>query len=219
MRKHDIICVVALVMVLLIPQALRAGCGQVPAKPAAEVSPGEYEVFSAYITETFTGPPATERVGSGVSRIVIVNMTQSDENDSLLDENDKPIPWTTLLKYLKKKAPSLKPTTVTAFREANLRQAPLSRSFRLPVEYELVSSAEIDAIFDRDGWWPDYYKKYPDSQGHLTLSRVGFSPDRTQALFYASNHCGGKCGTGSYVVMEKRGSSWTKVKEVVMWIS
>ncbi len=44
--------------------------------------------------------------------------------------------------------------------------------------------------------------------------RAGFSPDGKQALFYASNRCGGKCATGSYVVMEKHGSAWKILKDL-----
>ena len=40
-----------------------------------------------------------------------------------------------------------------------------------------------------------------------------------QALFYASNGCGGKCGTGSYVVMQRIGSNWRVLKEIVFWMS
>jgi len=60
-----------------------------------------------------------------------------------------------------------------------------------------------------------YYEHYPGAQGALTLSRVGFSTDGQQAMFYVINHCGGKCGSWSFVVARKHGPKWEVVKEVV----
>jgi hypothetical protein len=51
------------------------------------------------------------------------------------------------------------------------------------------------------------------------LSKIGFSADGSQALFYATNSCGGKCGTGTYVVMQKSDVSWKVVKEILIWVS
>ena len=48
---------------------------------------------------------------------------------------------------------------------------------------------------------------------------MGFNADGTQALFYISNRCGGLCGRGSYVVMEKRDDHWVIEKEIEMWVS
>jgi hypothetical protein len=101
----------------------------------------------------------------------------------------------------------------------NTHPAPSRHSFHLSVAYELVDKTEVDSIFNKGGWWTDYYRKYPNSQGILSLSRVGFSPDGKQAVFYASNGCGGKCGTGTYVVMERVDSGWKVAKEILIWIS
>jgi hypothetical protein len=129
------------------------------------------------------------------------------------------VPWVQVSKYLRKEAPTLQPATIQKFREVGPQSAALRSSFQLPVPYELVEAKEIDEIFADGRWWTDYYKKYPDSQGYLALSRIAFSADGNQALFYASNSCGGKCGTGTYVVMEKRDGHWKLVKEIMVWIS
>lgn len=67
--------------------------------------------------------------------------------------------------------------------------------------------------------WIEYYRQYPGAQGHMRLSRVGFSPDGKQALFHSSNWCGGHCASGSYVIMEKHGTGWKVIKEVFIWES
>jgi hypothetical protein len=193
---------------------------QVPTWPAVEVTQPEYVVFSAYINDTFMGANGEDRVGWHVSNIVIVNMTRSDLTDiQIEDENDKPFSWKRAGRFLRKQAPTLQQTTIEKLREVGTQSAPFRHSFQLPVPYQLVDAKEIDAIFDNKGWWTDYYEKYPGSQGYLVLSKVGFSADGSQALFYAENRCGGKCATGTYVVMQKSGTSWKLMKEIVIGVS
>lgn len=116
--------------------------------------------------------------------------------------------------------PPLKRTTIDAFREVNKKQASLRRSFHLGVDYELVDSTQLEPFFKRGGGdWPAFYKRFPSSSGIVRFSRIGFSEDGMQALFYLNNHCGGLCGTGMYVVMEKRNGRWAIEREIEMWIS
>jgi hypothetical protein len=200
--------------------APRASSRQAPALPVAEVTEAEYKVLSAYIADTFTDSRGEHRVGSEISQIVIANKTQSDRDDGKIEDNNgKPMSWEEIRGYLRKEAPTLQITTLNSFRDANTHSVPFRPSFQLPVAYELVDKAEIDAIFKKGGWWKDYYSKYPNSQGFLTLSRVGFSTDGKQAVLYAKNGCGGKCGTSTYVVMERVEPGWKVVKEILIWIS
>lgn len=215
--KQLLMVVIAL---LVAPSVSLSSRAQSPAERAANVTDTEYQVLAAYITDTFMGNKGQDRVGRQVSRIVIANKTQSDQEDQLIeDENGKAIPWGKTSRFLHKQSSRLQTSTLNSFRDANRHPAPLRRLFQLRLPYELVDKAEFDAIFENDGWWTDYYKKYPDSQGFLTLSRIGFSADGKQAMFYSTNGCGGKCGTGTYVVMEKVGASWQVVKEILIWVS
>ena len=130
------------------------------------------------------------------------------------------MPWGKAVESLRKKAPALQGTTIAAFLEANAKPALLRRSLHPAIAYELVDSTQLESAFgkNRDGW-SEYYKRFPGSQGILTFSRVGFSADGTQALFFFTNQCGVLCGTGQYVVMEKRNGSWVAEKEIMKWIS
>ena len=193
---------------------------QNPSIGNAEVTEAEYEVYSAYISQSFVGSVGEDRVGKRVSQIVIVNHTESDKEDldRFLDPDDMP-PGGSVEKYLGKEAPSLRVVTISNYHRANEKQAELSLHFHLPLEYQLVSQEKIGSIVKGPADWPEFYEEYPGAQGHLWLSRVGFSHDRKQALFYVDNWCGGKCGTGSYVVMEKHGATWKITKEVFIWMS
>ncbi len=190
-----------------------------PVTPTREVSAREYEVLSAWSADKFTGRKA-QQAAKGVVKIVISETTQSGDDEGLHDENGQPIPWEKTAESLRKKAPILQQTTIDSFREVNAQQASLRRSFHLAIDYELVDSAKSHSIFANKGDpWGAYYKQFPGSQGFLTFSRVGFSPDGRQAFFYVSNTCGGMCGTGTYVVMENSHGRWMIRKEIVTWVS
>ncbi len=214
---------------MTICSALRVGiaiCFLLPLGVAAQsagnvvVTEAEYEIYSAYISQSFVGAIGENRIGKPISQIVIVNCTESDKDDldDHLDPDDMP-PGGSVEKYLRKEAPSLRAVTISKFHRANEKQAELALRFHLPLQYQLVSADKIGSILKDVGSWPEFYKQYPGAQGHMRLSRVGFSPDGKQALFYPSNWCGGLCASGSYVVMEKHGSAWRVVKEIYMWVS
>jgi len=182
-----------------------------------EISAAEYQVLTAWIDATFTGK---ERVGKGVVKVVIFDTTQSGDDELLGDENGQRIPWDKTAESLHKKDPALQSSTLETFRKVNTQEALLRRSLHPAIDYELVSSAQLEPIFCKHcGFWPAFYKQFPGSQGLLKLSGVGFSADGTQAFFYFSNRCEGLCGTGDYVIMEKRDGRWVIQKDIGMWVS
>jgi hypothetical protein len=185
----------------------------------------ECDVLSAFIDGNFAsrkGVQPIEPTGNGIVRIVIFNLTESDQDGQnvRMDGNGQPIPWAQTASSLQSSVPTLNRTTMVAFRDANRQQASLRRSLHPAIDYDLVDSKQLEFIFKRGGGdWPAFYKRFPGSSGIMSFSRVGFSQDGTQALFYVSNHCGGLCGVGMYVVMEKRSGSWAIEKQIEMWIS
>ncbi len=187
------------------------------------VQAAEYEVLSAFIdaksaSQKSSVPP--DPAGDRISLFVIQNLTESDEQgiNQQIDGNGQPIPWTQTANSLQSKATTLKRTTLDAFRETNNQQTTFQRSFHTATAYEIVDSTELDPIF-KSGSWPAFYKRFPDSPGIVRFSRVGFGADGTQALFYLSHTCGGLCGGGEYVVMERRDGRWVIEKEIETWMS
>jgi hypothetical protein len=53
----------------------------------------------------------------------------------------------------------------------------------------------------------------------VAFSRVTFNADNTLACFYAENVCGGLCGAGYVFIIKRVGSSWTTVKQTMIWIA
>ena len=181
------------------------------------MSAAEYEVLTAWINSRFA---AKDHAIKGVVKVVILDTTDSDDDHLLRDDNGQPIPWEQMAESLRKKDPALQQSALDAFRKVNTRHAFLRRSLRPSIEYELVTSAQLEPIFCKHcGFWPEYYKQFLGSQGLLTFSGVGFSADDTQAFFYFSNVCEGLCGTGDYVLMEKHDGRWVIQKDIGMWVS
>jgi hypothetical protein len=175
------------------------GCRHSP----SEVTDAEYRVLSAYIAGKFEGQ-------EHVRQIVIFSETVGggEKPEEMADLND---------------APALKTAhgqVYRAFLDANLHPSSFHRSFTLPVPYQIVAPSEKLSIFGTPGdVWGRYYEKYPNSAGLLHASRVGFNSDGHQAAFYISNHCGGLCGGGYFVIMEKVNFNWKVVQEVQVWVS
>ena len=210
----------AIVLLLLVVVSL-SGCNRAedPKAPATDLSLEEYNVFSGYLADTFSRG-RKEQDSKQPVKLVFLNTTQSGDDDLLRDENGHPVPWGKTAESLRKKAPALQEATIDSFRKANSRQAVLHRSVRTPIDYEVVTSAQLEAIFCKHwGDWPEYYKQFPGASGIVTWSRVGFNLDGTQALFYESFRCGGLCGTGRYLVMEKKNGSWMIGTDIVVWVS
>ena len=82
----------------------------------------------------------------------------------------------------------------------------------------VARSSDIQKIF-ADGWWNDFYKKYPGTSGFARISKPVLTKDRNHALIYISQHCDGLCGTGTIHFLIRSGSSWRIVKEEMVWIS
>lgn len=183
--------------------------GENPKDNHTEVSQSEYEIFSAFIARSFVGKAGAERVAFPVSQIIVVNRTEFDEAE-IIEE----MSWKEVRQFLKKQVPLLQSATIDNLRQANQLQAALQRQFSLPLPYQLVAESTLNSIIQHVSDWPQYYKHYSGAQGILTLSRVGFSPDGQQAMFYVFNQCGGKCASWSFVVAQKHGPTWSIVKEV-----
>ena len=82
----------------------------------------------------------------------------------------------------------------------------------------VVRSNDLQKIF-ANGWWPDFYRRYPDTAGFAEISKPILTEDRSQALVFLSHHCDGLCGSGTIHFLVRSGSSWRVVKSELVWIS
>jgi hypothetical protein len=89
------------------------------------------------------------------------------------------------------------------------------------IRYKLISEGELRTIFmpGVEQGWSKFYKMYPQSNGYWDFSPVGFNNVGNQALIYVGHHCGGLCGTGYFVVLQKKGDHWAVTSDSISWVS
>ena len=69
------------------------------------------------------------------------------------------------------------------------------------------------------------YQEFKDTTGTkrkigtIVFSRVAFDENKTRGVFYYSFVCGGLCGSGSIVFVEKIDNKWQIIGQREMWVS
>jgi len=118
----------------------------------------------------------------------------------------------------------LDPTTWRAFVEANRTRRPGCRTLSGETPVVLVSDSDVRALraetSDPDAYWRAFHARFPETAGLTTTSGVGLSADRRQALVIVYHGCGGLCGHGHVVLLE-RGSDgqWRVHRTRQLWVS
>ncbi len=144
----------------------------------------EYKAYSDLINSRY--------IGDDVSLIVLEDQTNAESNDINIGMS------------------GVDRETIEDYQAKNKRAFSLERLFNLKADYELISDGEYQDLFEPDpeSGWDIFYSIYPESQGILTLSRIGFNENRTQALVHARNQAGPTTEEDYYYLLEKNGASW-----------
>lgn len=106
-----------------------------------------------------------------------------------------------------------------------LRELPGTRPVTLAdFERRMKDYGSLRGLLPRARVWPvgrdPYGARHPvDWMPLHAFSHVGFDRDRTQALVYVSYTCGGLCGDGQYVLLERSARGWRIARSVRSWIS
>jgi hypothetical protein len=122
---------------------------------------------------------------------------------------------------------SVSKDTESDYEAKNKTQVELTNKFSCSVPIVLISAEELDRIFLTDSkpkkpksdGLQNFNRQFPNSHGVSTISQIGFNHDRTQALVYIGNVCGGLCGSGQYFLLSKTGDAWTVLHSAVSWVS
>jgi len=160
----------------------------------------EYNVYSAVLRRLHR-PPANKSM-------MIVNHSLSPvDHDLLFDKSNRDEPFPSII-------------TLTNYIKVNKQAREISDEFDTEYKHAMLSKKELEDIF-KDGCcgWNLFYERYPGSSGYVSFSRVGFNGNATQALVYVVCVCGGLCGTGGYVLLEKKGGTWRTQRWLASWIS
>jgi hypothetical protein len=84
---------------------------------------------------------------------------------------------------------------------------------------KMVSPSVVRRIFAGKGWWDEFYGRYPGSRGLVRFSSPAFTQDSSKALVYVSHSCGGLCGTGWLVLLNRSQGTWRIESQSMIWVS
>ena len=191
-------------------------CGYTPPPPSTpsptnEVLAEEYNVYSTLIEKGFGMIASCFRDYDEVEVIVIDKYTTPDTfgDSGLLD----------ILEWVREDMPSLTQEMIDDFIDKNEESYPLVDNFDIQKDVLLLEPDEFREIFQESSGWSEFYSRYPDAQGILTFSRVGFNPDMSKAVVYLGGQCDWLYGAGYYVFLVKEDGEWSIQDSVMSWIS
>jgi hypothetical protein len=67
--------------------------------------------------------------------------------------------------------------------------------------------------------WAEFHRRYAPAQGYHTLSRPGFDAPRRHAVVATGTVCGGRCGQGQIVLLERVQGGWRIIGRERTWVS
>ena len=111
------------------------------------------------------------------------------------------------------------PETLADYKNQNQKSIQLEESFSLDIPYILLTETQSNQILDATNNWDNFNQTYPNAQGIMTLSRVGFNAGRDQAVLYIGNRAGLGTGEGFYVFLTKEGEEWAINSSLLAWVS
>ena len=190
------------------------------ATPPQDVSRDEYDLYSFIIESQCVKP--------SIKGVVIENQTTEglslgkllfNDNFETLLLNHNLETWNTIKFEFWNKSLGVEQETLEDFASKAERNDRLSERFKLPVPYSLISQESLQEIFRPTAYegWIHFYKKYPDSSGIISFSRVGFNRKKEQALVFVNISRGSRDDEGSYLLFVKLNNKWVlRTKKIVM---
>jgi len=176
-------------------------------KPAPYDVPEAYEVYAALLPMEWTSKDANAHY------LVIQEETDAGPSFGPLEPVRKCYPPEFLKTY---------GGVMDEFEKVNQEPKLLLRKLAIEKPYQLVPKSVIAGFFKYDVFtgWQSFDSHFPEAEGYLDLSAVGFNPDKTQALVYIGHHCGALCGGGRYHLIEKKAGKWEEVFPIgCLWAS
>lgn len=82
-----------------------------------------------------------------------------------------------------------------------------------------ITVLDSDAVDKIQKSWHQFYQQYPGAQGVLTISRVGFNSDKSEAAVYMTNKASLMMGAGKLFLLVKKNGLWEIQREELIWFS
>src|SRR5215471_11863635 len=120
---------------------------------------------------------------------------------------------------LNKHFPDISKEAIDDYGVKNAKSYQLTKSPDLKLKYTLITKEKIERIFKSGlNGWDKFYRQFPNSRGIISFSRAGLNSQGDQALVYISRGCGGRCGSGNYLLLVKKNGEWIVQQKFMVWV-
>jgi hypothetical protein len=97
------------------------------------------------------------------------------------------------------------------FVRVNKRKWRLGEKFKLDTPYKLIEPNEVLSLTGQADW-DEFYRRYPGANGFVDFSAVGFNPEKTVAVLSVGRWCGGLCGEGEHLILQRKDGKWVPLE-------
>jgi hypothetical protein len=88
----------------------------------------------------------------------------------------------------------------------------LQPRFHTAKPVQLVNSETIQSLFgEGEGGWNNFFKRYPNAGGYISLGPVGFNHDKTLAIVHVATSCRGSRDKHRFHLLQKGQGFWREV--------
>jgi hypothetical protein len=169
-------------------------CAQPRFAPAPDTHFADAAVYRA-VLDSMSNQHGAKRP----TQLVVIDSTLSPETQDL--ELDK--------------LPGVDSTAISDFQKRNSESYSLRylSSSGVSVPVVLVSRQTLQSFLHNgpEPYWNEFYRRYPGSNGSISLSTIGYNAEGDVALLVAEQNCGEFCGTLSNVVVKRERGHWRVV--------
>ncbi len=167
----------------------------------------EYEVYSSVISSIIS----SEFSHMSVNKIVINQLT----SNHTICYNSYYDCFQNFNNYSLKNISML----IDDYKNMNVMAYKLENKFSIPQTVILISRGELNKIFQNETGWDAFYERYPNSSGIISISRVGFNSNKTQAILGFGYQAGWVWGKGYRIFLTKEEGKWIVKEQDMLWIS
>jgi hypothetical protein len=199
----------SLISVLLAASACKVQSRETVAQ--ADIPAEEYAIYAVVIGKMFAGDKVTFDTQANIKMLVIEDRTVNPLGHGAEAESE--------VERLKQAfLVPLPQEIINDFVAENAKPHQLTNSLDIKLKYTLIPKDKIDPNFAGSPT-DEFYKQFPDSGGYMAFSRAGINSSGNQALIFMKHVCGGLCGSGHYLLLEKNDQGWVIQKHFRAWVA
>ena len=165
-----------------------------------EIEREEYKIYSLSIEHIYLRNLLSHN--KGVLKTIVIVSETGELNEYWKDE---------LVDGLEGKGISRE--VIEDWRKENRTTKPLQGKFDLSYEFHLVSKTELEG-YEKVNFFGEFYEKYPDSNGLISVSKIGFDAARNKALIHVVHSYGILGASYNFITLERTGGVWSVVRRI-----